>query len=41
MLKNYQSQLEELLEIAGKQNASDLHFSVGRRPTLRIDGSLI
>jgi len=41
MLKNYQSQLEELLEIAGKQNASDLHFSVGRKPTLRIDGSLI
>ncbi|MBU2564300.1 type IV pilus twitching motility protein PilT [Patescibacteria group bacterium] len=41
MTKDYQLKLEELLEIAGKQNASDLHFSVGRKPTLRIDGSLI
>lgn len=40
MAKNYQSQLEEFLEIAGKQDASDLHFSVGRHPTLRIDGRL-
>lgn len=40
-MKNYQSQLEQLLEIAGKHNASDLHFSVGRHPTLRVDGYLI
>ncbi|GAG45458.1 unnamed protein product, partial [marine sediment metagenome] len=39
-MKNYQSQLEEFLEIAGKHNASDLHFSVGRYPTLRIDAQL-
>lgn len=39
-MKNYQSQLEEFLEIAGKYNASDLHFSVGRHPTLRIDAQL-
>lgn len=40
MPKNYQLQLEELLETAGKHNASDLHISVGRRPTLRVDGHL-
>jgi len=39
-MKNYQSQFEELLEIAGKHNASDLHLSVGRYPTLRIDDKL-
>lgn len=41
MPKNYQSQLEEFLEIAGRHNASDLHFSVGRYPTLRVDGRLV
>ncbi len=40
-MKNYQSQLEELLEAAGKHNASDIHISVGRYPTLRIDDRLI
>ena len=40
-MKNYQSQLEELLEIAGKHNASDLHFSVGRYPTIRVDDRLV
>lgn len=40
MAKNYKTQLEEFLEIAGKHNASDIHFSVGRHPTLRVDGSL-
>ena len=40
-MKNYKSELNELLEAVGKQNASDLHISVGRHPTLRIDGSLI
>ena len=41
MPKNYQLQLEQLLEMAGKQNASDLHISVGRHPTLRVDGNLV
>jgi len=41
MEKDYQQQLEELLEAVGKQNASDLHISVARHPTLRIDGELI
>lgn len=31
---------EELLSEVIKSNASDLHVSVGRHPTLRIDGSL-
>ena len=39
-MKNYELQLEELLELVGKHNASDLHLSVGRYPTLRIDGRL-
>jgi len=41
MVEDYQQQLNELLEAVGKQNASDLHISVGRHPTLRIDGQLI
>lgn len=41
MPKNYQNLLEEFLETAGKHNASDIHFSVGRNPTLRIDGKLV
>lgn len=40
-MKNYQAQLEEILETGGKQNASDVHISVGRYPTLRIDDRLI
>jgi len=31
---------EELLEIVVKENASDLHITVGRNPTLRVDGEL-
>lgn len=41
MAKDYQFELYELLEKTCKQNASDLHISVGRYPTLRIDGELI
>ncbi|MCX6730142.1 MAG: type IV pilus twitching motility protein PilT [Candidatus Portnoybacteria bacterium] len=40
-MKDYQLQLEELLETAGKHNASDIHISVGRYPTLRIDSRLV
>lgn len=36
----YKERLEGLLNLATKENASDLHFAVGRRPTLRIDGRL-
>ncbi len=34
-------QFEELLQTVLKENASDLHFSAGRRPSIRIAGSLI
>ncbi len=37
----YKNKLDELLLAAAKQNASDLHLAVGRKPTLRIDGVLI
>jgi twitching motility protein PilT len=39
--KLYKEKLDELLLAAAKQNASDLHLAVGRRPTLRIDGVLV
>jgi len=38
---DYKQKLDELLLTAARQNASDLHLAVGRRPTLRIDGALI
>ena len=38
---DYKEKLNELLLITAKQNASDLHIAVGRRPTLRVDGVLI
>lgn len=41
MLNNYQKQLKELLELAVKEQASDLHLSVGHYPLLRITGKLI
>lgn len=37
----YKQKLQELLLITAKQNASDLHIAVGRRPTIRIDSVLI
>src|SRR3989344_3015365 len=33
-------ELEELLALVIERGASDLHISVGRRPTLRVDGAL-
>jgi twitching motility protein PilT len=38
---DYKQKLNDLLLTAARQNASDLHIAVGRRPTLRIDGALI
>jgi twitching motility protein PilT len=37
----YKQQLENLLVTSVKENASDLHLSVGKHPTLRVDGILI
>ena len=39
-LKDHKKFLNDLLEIAIEKNASDIHFSTGRKPILRIDGSL-
>lgn len=38
---DYLEKLQELLIATAKQNASDLHIAVGRKPALRIDGSLV
>ncbi|HEY4518805.1 MAG TPA: type IV pilus twitching motility protein PilT [Candidatus Paceibacterota bacterium] len=38
---NIKQELEELLGLVIERVASDLHISVGRRPTLRIDGVLV
>ena len=37
----YKQKLNELLLMTTKQNASDLHIAVGRRPTLRVDSVLV
>ena len=41
MADNYQKQMKELLEITIREQASDLHLSVGHYPTLRIAGRLV
>ncbi|MEX0689851.1 MAG: ATPase, T2SS/T4P/T4SS family, partial [Candidatus Paceibacterota bacterium] len=38
---DYEQQLNQLLLATAKQNASDLHIAVGRRPTIRIDNVLV
>ncbi len=38
---DFKQKLNELLLLTAKQNASDLHLGIGRRPTLRIDGILV
>ena len=40
-MEDFKQQLIDLLTTTAKQNASDLHLAVGRRPTLRIDGVLV
>lgn len=37
----YKQLLNELIEIVIKQNGSDIHFSEGRHPTIRVAGELI
>ncbi len=41
MAEDHKAKLNELLTACAKQNASDLHIAVGRRPTLRVDGVLV
>jgi len=38
---DYQKKLAELMVLAAQQGASDLHLSVGKHPTVRIDGRLV
>ncbi len=38
---DYKAKLGELLTATARENASDLHLGVGRKPTLRIDGVLV
>jgi twitching motility protein PilT len=40
-MPNYSSQLQELLEITLREQASDLHISTENPPTLRINGRLV
>ena len=40
-MPDLQEKLKDLLVTTARQNASDLHLAVGRRPTLRIDGVLV
>jgi len=38
---DYKEKLHQLLMMTAKQNASDLHIAVGRRPSIRVDSILI
>lgn len=40
-MRDYKHELEDLLATVVKEGASDLHISVGRYPTIRIDGRLV
>ena len=40
-MDDYKQKLSDLLTETARQNASDLHLAVGRKPTLRIDGVLV
>ncbi len=40
-MTDYKKRLEEILDLAIKEDASDVHFSSGRVPTLRIHSSLV
>ena len=40
-MENYQKQLKQLLELTIREQASDLHISVGHPPVLRITGRLV
>ncbi len=38
---NLKQEMDELIASTAEQGASDLHFSVGRYPTVRVDGKLM
>src|SRR3989344_2758890 len=37
----YKEQLQDLIKAVAEQGASDLHLSVGHRPTIRVAGNLV
>lgn len=41
MAENFKARLDTLIVATARQGASDLHLAVGRRPTIRLDGTLI
>lgn len=41
MSTDYKSKIEELMSILIKEDASDLHLSEGRQPTIRVSGFLV
>ena len=41
MAQDYKVKIGQYLELAQTQGASDLHLGVGKKPTLRIDGTLL
>ncbi len=40
-MENYKQHINALLSTTAKQNASDLHIAVGKKPNLRLDGTLV
>lgn len=40
-MSTYKSQLDQLIQAVTEQGASDLHISVGHKPTIRVSGELI
>ncbi len=40
-MNKYKQLIESLIQIVERENASDIHLSEGRYPTIRVDGSLI
>lgn len=41
MSVNYAKELEDLIDVLVAENGSDLHFSVGAHPTVRLSGALV
>ena len=41
MAFDYSQKLAEIMMLAAQQGASDIHLSVGKHPTVRIDGNLL
>ncbi len=40
-MENFKQHINNLLAITARQNASDLHIAVGRKPSIRLDGTLL